>query len=82
MLKHKLYQDPSDSTKVVQDSIKKAEFIGNIGNGYFPLQYFNVDLRYLVKYNQYEGFRTGLGGITNDNFSDKFRIKSYISIWF
>lgn len=76
--KAQIISSPSDSTKVVQDSIRKAEFIGNIGNGYFPLRYFNVDLRYLVKYNQYEGFRSGLGGITNDNFSDKFRIKSYL----
>ncbi len=49
----------------------------SLGNGYFPTKYFNVDLRYLIKFNQYEGIRTGLGGITNDNFSKCYRINSY-----
>ncbi|MDD7885617.1 hypothetical protein [Flavivirga sp. 57AJ16] len=60
-----------------QDSIKKREFIKHLGNGYLPTKYFNFDLRYLIKYNQYEGIRTGLGGVTNNNFSDKYRINSY-----
>ncbi|MDO5979373.1 DUF5686 family protein [Flavivirga spongiicola] len=60
-----------------QDSIKKNEFIKHLGNGYLPTKYFNFDLRYLIKYNQYEGVRTGIGGVTNDNFSEKYRINSY-----
>ncbi|NNK39244.1 MAG: hypothetical protein HKP45_01155 [Winogradskyella sp.] len=67
-----------DSSRVEQDSIRKAEFIGNLGNGFFPFRYFNLDLKYLIKYNQYEGVRTGLGGETNDNFSEKFRLNSYL----
>lgn len=69
-----------DSTSIKtqkQDSIKKAEFLRHIGNGYFPTKYINIDLRYLIKYNQYEGFRTGLGGITNTTFSEKFRLQGY-----
>jgi hypothetical protein len=68
-------QEPSDSQ--VNDSIKKAAFLRHLGNGYLPTKYFNFDLRYLIKYNQYEGFRTGLGGITNNNFSNSFRIEGY-----
>ncbi|OEK09240.1 hypothetical protein A8C32_10965 [Flavivirga aquatica] len=60
-----------------QDSIKKTEFLKHLGNGYLPTKYFNFDLRYLIKYNQYEGVRTGLGGITNNAFSEKYRINSY-----
>lgn len=67
-----------DSSKVVQDSIRKAEFIGNLGNGFFPFRYFNLDLKYLIKYNQYEGVRTGLGFETNDNFSENFRLNNYV----
>jgi len=67
-----------DSSKIARDSIKKAEFIKNIGNGYLPLGYFNLDLRYLIKYNQFEGIRTGLGGITNDRFSERYRINGYL----
>ncbi|AUP81587.1 hypothetical protein C1H87_09665 [Flavivirga eckloniae] len=60
-----------------KDSIKKREFIKHLGNGYLPTRYFNFDLRYLIKYNQYEGIRTGIGGVTNDAFSEKYRINSY-----
>ncbi|MDN3491965.1 DUF5686 family protein [Winogradskyella bathintestinalis] len=67
-----------DSIKTAQDSIKKSAYLKNIGNGYLPLNYFDLDLRYLIKFNQYEGFRTGLGGVTNDRFSEWFRINSYV----
>lgn len=66
------------STEPFQDSIKKRQFLKQLGDGYFPTKYFNFDLRYLVKYNQYEALRTGLGGITNDNFSEKFRLNTYV----
>ncbi|SFZ90688.1 hypothetical protein SAMN05428642_1011082 [Flaviramulus basaltis] len=62
----------------LQDSIKKKAFIKQLGNGFFPTKYWNFDLRYLIKYNQYEGVRTGIGGITNDDFSKKYRINSYV----
>ena len=61
-----------------QDSIKKSELLKSIGNGFLPSKYFNLDLRYLIKYNQYEGVRTGLGGVTNDAFSEIYRVNSYL----
>lgn len=64
--------------KTAQDSLKKDEFLSHLGNGYLPTKYFNFDLRYLVKYNQYEALRTGIGGTTNENFSDKYRINGYV----
>jgi len=71
-------ETPSDeSVTVTNDSIKKAEFLHHIGNGYFPTKYINIDLRYLIKYNQFEGFRTGLGGITNPTFSNNFKLNGY-----
>lgn len=60
-----------------QDSIKKSEFLKQIGNGYFPTKYFNFDLRYLIKFNQYEGLRSGIGGTTNDAFSKIYRLNFY-----
>ncbi|GGK13010.1 hypothetical protein GCM10007962_04270 [Yeosuana aromativorans] len=72
-------QTVSENTVTTQqDTIKKSEFIKQLGNGYFPTKYFNFDLRYLIKYNQYEALRTGLGGITNDAFSDKLRLNTYV----
>jgi len=60
-----------------QDSIKKSQFLKQLGNGYLPTKYFNFDLRYLIKYNQYEALRTGLGGITNEAFAENFRLNGY-----
>ncbi|MFV0566331.1 MAG: hypothetical protein ACK5NB_10930 [Flavobacteriaceae bacterium] len=66
-----------EKTEQKQDSIKKAYFLKHLGNGYFPTKYFNVDLRYLIKFNQYEGFRTGLGGVTNKALSNTFQFNGY-----
>ena len=60
-----------------QDTTKSKEFVKQLGNGYFPTKYFNFDLRYLIKYNQYEALRTGLGGITNDALSKVLRLNFY-----
>src|SRR5690606_22805270 len=70
--------DYISETAIQQDSLKKRAFLQSIGNGYFPSKYFNADLRYLIKYNQYEGVRTGLGGVTNKAFSEKYRLNTYV----
>lgn len=67
-----------DSSVVKNDTIKKTDYLKHLGNGYFPTKFLNVDLRYLIKFNQYEGLRTGLGGVTNNEFSKKYRIDSYV----
>ncbi|RLD29866.1 MAG: hypothetical protein DRI75_01790 [Bacteroidetes bacterium] len=68
----------NNNSQIANDSIKKAEFVNYLGNGYFPTKYFNFDLRYLIKFNQHEGFRTGLGGVTNETFSENFRLQGYM----
>ncbi len=62
---------------IVQDSTKKLSFSNFLGNGYLPTKYFDFDFKYLIKFNQYEGIRTGVGGVTNSNFSDTYKIKGY-----
>ncbi|OIQ23226.1 DUF5686 family protein [Lacinutrix sp. MedPE-SW] len=71
-------QTPKEETLKVSDTTKSTELLKQLGNGFFPTKIWNFDLRYLVKFNQYEGFRTGLGGVTNDSFSKRFRIDSYV----
>ncbi len=66
-----------ESSETKKDSTKKRRLLQNIGNGYLPFKYFNLDLRYLVKYNQYEGIRTGLGGETTPKFSQIIKLNSY-----
>ena len=74
----------SERTYVVLDSIitkgnieKKIKFGRKIINGYVPFGPFDFDLRYLLSYNNFEGFRIGIGGITNDSFSKKLRFEGY-----
>lgn len=55
----------------------KLLFGRKIINGFLPIGIFDLDLRKIISYNNYEGFRLGIGGITNDQFSKKFRIESY-----
>lgn len=66
-----------DSIVIKQGIEKKLRIGRRLLNGYVPFGFFDMDLRYLIKYNNYEGFRFGLGGITNEKFSDKFRLDGY-----
>ena len=66
-----------DSIATANHLEKKIRFGRKIINGYLPFGFFDFDLRYLLSYNNFEGFRFGLGGITNEQFSKKFRIEGY-----
>jgi len=66
-----------DSIVAKEKIDKKLRFGRKIINGYIPFGPIDLDLRYLLSFNNYEGFRLGLGGITNDRFSDKYRIEGY-----
>jgi hypothetical protein len=66
---------PQDSTKLKGNQNKESPF----KTGYYPLGFFDVDLRYFIKYNNYEGFRVGFGGITNERLLETFRIGGYIA---
>lgn len=51
--------------------------INNFSIGYFSVKAFDFDLTYPVKFNNFEGLRLGLGGVTNAAFSKKFRLEGY-----
>lgn len=66
------------------EKIVKAENIerrlGTINNfsvGYYSVNFFDFDLTYPVKFNNFEGLRLGLGGVTNAGFSERFRLEGY-----
>src|SRR5690606_18010984 len=46
-------------------------------NGYVPIHFFDVDLRHLISFNNFEGFRFGFGGITNEKLSKTIRFEGY-----
>ena len=68
------------------DSIAKSENIEgkialgrNLLKGYFHTKYINLNLGKIINLNNYEGLRIGFGGVTNQNFSSKFKVESYIA---
>jgi hypothetical protein len=66
-----------DSVVTKQKIEKKIRFGRKVINGYVPFGPFDFDLRYLLSYNNFEGFRFGLGGITNELFSKVYRVEGY-----
>tara|TARA_R110002126_G_scaffold58619_6_gene154539 strand:- start:760 stop:3258 length:2499 start_codon:yes stop_codon:yes gene_type:complete len=74
----------NNSTYIALDSIGGQKRIVNrirlgrkIINGYLPVAFFDIDLRKIFTYNNYEGFRLGFGGVTNDRFSKYLKISGY-----
>jgi hypothetical protein len=72
------------NTYISLDSLSMASkiehklFLGRkIINGYFPVSIVDVDLRSIVKYNNFEGFRLGIGGVTNDKLAENYKIGFY-----
>ena len=45
--------------------------------GYVPYGPVDADLRYFLRYNNYEGFRMGMGGRTNESFSKIIQFNGY-----
>ena len=55
----------------------KIRFGRKVINGYLPLSFFDMNLRNLIRINNYEGIRFGFGGVTNERFSKIFKIDGY-----
>ncbi|MGM1055963.1 MAG: DUF5686 family protein [Bacteroidota bacterium] len=64
------------------DIEQKIELKKAISNGYYPLGIIDLDLGQFVKYNRYEGFKLGLGGKTNTDFSKKYRVEGLLAYGF
>lgn len=71
------------------DSLGRAEHFDQIFynmeilmTGYLPGRFFNTDIRSLIDYNTYEGWRIGLGGITSKNLSSLLSIGGHFAYGF
>jgi len=74
----------SQKTYLVLDSIavkkrieSRIRFGRKVINGFIPFGPVDIDLRKFLSYNNYEGLRIGAGGITNEQFSRKYKIEGY-----
>lgn len=66
----------AQNTPKENDSIPQKQ--SPFQTGFYPVGFFDLDMRFFVKYNNYEGMRLGLGGLTNQKLFKKVRIGGYI----
>ncbi|GGD82737.1 hypothetical protein GCM10011312_03630 [Planktosalinus lacus] len=74
---HQIYKE--SETVVIDKGIeRRIQRIEDFGLGFLELGFFDLDLKFLIKYNNYEGFRSGLGGVTNEKLSSFFSVGGYL----
>ncbi len=68
-----------DSISIKKRVESRLNFGRKILAGYVPLGFSDINLRNIISYNNFEGLRLGIGGVTNEKFSTKFKIDSYVA---
>ncbi|MFO8235369.1 MAG: DUF5686 family protein [Bacteroidales bacterium] len=71
-----------DSLGEANDFDDKLKMVRMATTGYYPYKFLDIDYRKLLSYNQYEGFRMGFGGMTNDKISPWFSVGGYFAYGF
>lgn len=72
-----LAQTPAIQTQQDTSATRKEKKSNPFSTGFYPIGFFDLDLKYIIKYNNYEGLRLGFGGVTNNRLSEKNRISGY-----
>ena len=62
------------SQRIISGFLNFSKFILQ---GYIPIKKFNLDLKRVVSFNAYEGFRYGIGFTTNEHLMKNFRVGAY-----
>jgi hypothetical protein len=58
---------------------RSVAIIETLASGYIPWNYLDINFRSIINYNNYEGFRLGLGIQTNRKLSDWFNIGGHFA---
>lgn len=66
-----------DSLSYINKIEKRIEIARKVYEGYYPIEKIDINLKRLINYNNYEGFRLGLGLQTNQNFLKNFQTSGY-----
>ena len=53
-----------------------------LSSGYYPIGFFDIDLKTIIKLNNYEGLRLGIGGLTSDRLFEKYKLGGYYAYGF
>lgn len=72
-------QEPAIQTKQDTTASQQEKKQNPFNTGFYPIGFFDADLKYLIKYNNYEGLRIGFGGVTNNRLSETYKISGYIA---
>jgi hypothetical protein len=72
-------QEPAIQTKKDTTATRAEKKASPFNTGFYPLGIFDIDLRYLIKYNNYEGIRLGIGGLTNEKLFDDVKLGGYFA---
>ncbi|RMA66284.1 DUF5686 family protein [Ulvibacter antarcticus] len=75
-----LAQEPAITTK--PDTTNTNKKANPFNTGFYPIGFFDVDLKYIVKYNNFEGLRLGVGGVTNNRLSEIYKFGGYVAYGF
>ncbi|MFD0932365.1 hypothetical protein ACFQ0R_07100 [Psychroflexus salinarum] len=72
-------QDPADLKAYIEkENIEnRVKRISAFDAGYLPVSIFDIDLTRIFKANNYEGIRLGIGVLTNQSFSERFRLGGF-----
>lgn len=63
-----------------KNKVERRLFFGRkLINGYLPVSFFDFDARKLLSYNNYEGFRLGLGGSTNERLFKTLKLDANVA---
>jgi hypothetical protein len=81
--------DKDRKTYKVIDSLGRAKkfdqnfkMMETLFTGYIPGRFLNIRIGSLVDYNSYEGWRLGIGGISNEGISRLFNVGGHIAYGF
>ncbi|MFO7745067.1 MAG: hypothetical protein R6V36_06775 [Psychroflexus sp.] len=72
-------QNPADLKAYIEkENIEnRVKRISAFDAGYLPVSIFDIDLTRIFKANNYEGIRLGIGVLTNQSFSERFRLGGF-----
>ena len=71
-----------DSLELVKDFDRYLRFINKVMTTTVPFKFLDVKLKYLFRYNNYEGIRPGLGVQTNELLSKRFNVLGWVGYGF
>lgn len=87
--RHDILTAKDRKTYQVIDSIGKAENLDKkikvftaLSTGKYPIGFFNIDLRRILAFNNYESVRIGFGAHTSDKLSRFFSVGSWVGYGF